>query len=88
VSWNNPPRLLGDQNSPHGSNGPRIASVAGFPAITLPMGWVRDAVLPVGVEFLGNEWSEPRLIEIAYAYEQATHQRKAPASVPQLDRHQ
>jgi Asp-tRNA(Asn)/Glu-tRNA(Gln) amidotransferase A subunit family amidase len=83
-SWNNPPRLLGDMNTPHGSNGPRIASVVGFPAITVPMGWVRDATLPVGLEFLGDEWSEPRLIEIAYAYEQATRHRKPAASVPPL----
>jgi amidase len=83
-SWNNPPRPLGDLNTPHGSNGPRIASVVGFPAITVPMGFVRDATLPSGLEFLGNDWSELRLLEIAYAYEQAAPHRKPPASTPAL----
>jgi Asp-tRNA(Asn)/Glu-tRNA(Gln) amidotransferase A subunit family amidase len=85
-SWNNPPRFLGDLNSPHGSNGPRIASVIGVPAITVPMGWTNGGRLPAGFEILGDEWSEPRLIEIAYGYEQATHQRKPPASTPSLSR--
>jgi Asp-tRNA(Asn)/Glu-tRNA(Gln) amidotransferase A subunit family amidase len=83
-SWNNPPRLLGDLNSPHGSNGPRIASVIGVPAITVPMGWTNGGALPAGLEMLGDEWSEARLIEIAYAYEQATRHRKPPASTPPL----
>jgi amidase len=33
-SWNNPPRLIGDLNSPHGNNSPRISPPTGFPAIT------------------------------------------------------
>ena len=83
-SWNNPPRLIGDLNTPDGSNGQRIASVVGFPAITVPMGFVRDATLPVGLEILGPAWSEPRLVEIAYAYEQATRLRRAPPNAPAL----
>ena len=62
-SWNNPPRLLGDLNTPDGSNGPRIASVVGFPAITVPTGYVRNAALPVGLEILGGAWS-PRLVSL------------------------
>ena len=58
-----------------GSSSP--AAQAGYPNITVPMGFV-DA-LPVGVSFFGRAWSEPVLIEIAYAYEQATHHRRAPA---------
>ena len=83
-SWNNPPRLLGDLNTPDGSNGPRIASVIGFPAITVPMGFVRNRTLPVGLELLGAEWSEGRLLELAYAYETATHLRRAPTHTPPL----
>ena len=83
-SWNNAPRLLGDLNTPDGSNGPRIASVIGFPAITVPMGFVRNATLPVGLEILGAEWSERRLIEIAYGYEWATHLRRPPRNAPAL----
>ena len=85
-SWDNAPRLLGDLNTPDGSNGPRIASVAGFPAITVPMGYVRASTLPVGLEILGADWSEPRLIEIAYAYERATRLRRPPSATPPLAR--
>lgn len=49
---------------------------AGYPIITLPMGELDG--LPVGVSFFGRAWSEPVLIEIAYAYEQATQHRITP----------
>jgi amidase len=51
--------------------------VAGYPSITVPAGQAFG--LPVGVSFIGTAWSEPRLIALAYAYEQATHHRKPPA---------
>jgi Asp-tRNA(Asn)/Glu-tRNA(Gln) amidotransferase A subunit family amidase len=40
--------------------------------------------LPSGLQIVGRPWSEPALIEIGYAYEQATHHRKPPASAPSL----
>jgi amidase len=49
---------------------------AGYPIITLPMGYIDG--LPVGVSFWAGAWSEPVLLEIAYAFEQATGQRRAP----------
>lgn len=52
------------------------AAHAGYPNITVPMGFVEG--LPVGISFFGRAWSEPVLIEIAYAYEQGTQHRKAP----------
>lgn len=52
------------------------AAIAGYPAISLPMGFVDG--LPVNISFFGRAWSEPLLIEMAYAYEQGTHHRKAP----------
>ncbi len=52
------------------------AAVAGYPAITVPMGNIHG--LPVGVTFFGAAWSEPMLIKLAYAFEQATHARKPP----------
>ena len=52
------------------------AAVAGSPSITVPAGYVFG--LPVGISFIGTAWSEPRLIALAYAYEQATHHRVAP----------
>jgi amidase len=53
-----------------------LAAVAGYPAVTIPMGFIEN--LPVGVTFFGRAWSEPVLIEIAYSYEQGTRHRKAP----------
>jgi amidase len=52
------------------------AAVAGYPDITVPAGFVH--CLPVGVSFFGAKWSEPTLIGIAYAFEQATHARRPP----------
>ena len=62
-----------------GSSSP--AARAGYPNITVPMGFVED--LPVGISFFGKAWSEPVLLEIAYAYEQGTKHRKAPKFLPQ-----
>ncbi len=53
-----------------------VAAVAGYPHITVPAGYVRG--LPVGVSFFGRAWSEPTLIKLAYAYEQATKHRHPP----------
>jgi amidase len=56
------------------------AAVAGYPAITVPMGAVFD--MPVGITFIGTAWSESRLIALAFAYEQATKHRKPPQLKP------
>jgi len=58
------------------------AAVAGYPNITVPMGYVDG--LPVGISFFGRAWSEPLLIEIAYSYEQGTKYRKAPHFIPTM----
>lgn len=52
------------------------AAIAGYPNITVPMGLVEG--LPVGISFFGRAWSEPLLLEIAYAYEAGTKYRTAP----------
>jgi amidase len=58
------------------------AAVAGYPNITLPCGYSFE--MPVGISFMGRAWSEPTLIRLAYAYEQATRWRKAPRYLPSL----
>jgi len=60
-----------------------VTSVAGYPHITVPAGQVHG--LPVGISFFGRAWSEPTLIKLAYAYEQATKRRKAPAFATTVD---
>ena len=82
-TWSNPPRLIGDLNTPHGDNSQFYSPTTGFPAINVPMGYTRG-VLPAGVTFFGRAWSEPTLIKLAYAYEQATKHRRPPASTPPL----
>ena len=82
-TWVNPPRLIGDLNTPDGNNSYQLSPPTGFPAITVPMGYVGEA-LPVGLQFLGDAWSEGRLIELVYAYEQATGHRRPPESTPPL----
>ena len=52
------------------------AAVAGYPNINVPAGFVSD--LPIGISFFGRAWSEPKLISIAFAFEQATRHRRAP----------
>lgn len=63
-----------------------LCSAIGFPSIVVPAGFAteKNAPLgvPVGMEIIGRPWSEGRLIEIAYSFEQHTHFRKAPGSVP------
>lgn len=82
-TWSNPPRLIGDLNTPHGDNSQDLAPHTGFPAVTVPMGYVGDG-LPVGLQILGDAWSEPRLIGLAYAFEQATRHRRPPPTTPPL----
>ena len=82
-TWSNPPRLIGDMNTPHGDNSQVFSPTTGWPAINVPMGYTRGT-LPVGMTLFGRAWSEPTLIKLAYAYEQATHHRHPPASAPPL----
>ncbi|MEC5424599.1 amidase family protein [Virgibacillus sp. C22-A2] len=54
-----------------------IAARAGYPSITVPAGYTKDG-MPVSVTFTGTAFTEPKLIELAYAYEQVTLHRKPP----------
>ena len=84
-TWGNPPRLIGDLNTPHGDNSQDLSPHTGFPALTVPMGFVYDG-LPSGLQILGDAWSEPTLIAIAYSFEQATKHRRPPPTTPPLSR--
>ena len=68
----------GDSGYVPGPSG--IAAVAGYPHITVPAGYSRG--LPVGISFFGRAWSEPTLIKLAYAFEQATKHRRPPTFAP------
>lgn len=66
-----------------------LCSSTGFPSVCVPAGFAPDENAPIGVpvgmEIIGRPWSEPLLISLAYAFEQHSHFRKAPASAPKLD---
>jgi amidase len=59
------------------------AAVARYPSISVPMGFASG--LPVNLSFIGRAWSEPVLIRLAYAYEQASRFRKAPRFLPTIE---
>jgi amidase len=74
TDWLNGDHITGDSSTP--------AAVAGYPAITLPAGFINE--LPIGLTFMGTAWSEASLIRIAYAYEQLTKHRKAPKFIDSI----
>jgi amidase len=77
-----------------GSTGAAIAAKPGYPTVIVPFGFVPNAPTPpfpqgfnarpapFGISFSGTACSEPRLLELAYAFEQATKRRAAPRSAP------
>jgi amidase len=73
----------GDGGNSNAASPSTVAAVAGYPHITVPAGYFRG--LPVGISFFGRAWSEPTLIKLAYAYEQATKHRKPPTFAATAD---
>ena len=82
-TWSNPPRLIGDMESPHGDNSQKIPPHTGLPGFTVPMGFTHGN-LPAGLQIVGRLFSEPTLFSISYAYEQATRRRRPPDGFPRL----
>jgi Asp-tRNA(Asn)/Glu-tRNA(Gln) amidotransferase A subunit family amidase len=77
-------------SSPSAGSNNRLSPFSGFPALSMPAGFAdTDPALPVGIEILGREFDEGRLIELAYAYQQMTASRddlgrQAPSFTPEL----
>lgn len=68
IDWVNGDHFGGGSSEP--------AAITGYPSVTVPAGYVHG--LPVGLSFFGRAWSEPTLIKLAFAFEQATKHRKSP----------
>jgi len=69
--------VKGDNDS---SNTSFLPAVAGYPHLTVPMGYIRD--LPVGISFIGRAWSEATLLALGAAFEHAVPARHAPMYIP------
>ncbi|WP_416336259.1 amidase [Brevundimonas bullata] len=71
-AWTNDPK---DEDEMQGSAS-RLAAVAGYPHLTVPMGF--DRGMPVGLSFIGGKWDDARILSLGHAYEQATRERRPP----------
>lgn len=76
-----PPALLEGSTATGSAN--RLSPFSGFPGITVPAGFTPEG-LPVGIEFLGEAFSEATLLKLTYAYEQGTLNRLPPTTTPSL----
>jgi len=76
-----PPRW--DSTAGGGGGGNSLASNSGLPSILMPTGYTA-AGLPIAIEIIGKPFDDLRLLQVAYAYEQSSHRRKAPTSTPAL----
>jgi len=82
-TWSNPPRKVGDMDSPAGDNSQTIPPHTGLPGFNVPMGFAHGS-LPAGLQIVGRLFGEPQLIRIAYAFEQGTKHRRPPEKFPEL----
>ena len=82
-TWSRQPQFVFNVGVEDAGQTLRFATAAGFPAITVPMGFTAD-VLPAGLSFMGTAWSEPVLLAIAGHYERATGHRRPPVLAPPI----
>ena len=93
ISTNKLDAIIGPTNSPSwttdlvngdhfvlASSGP--CARAGYPIVTVPAGFANE--LPVGISFYAGAWTEPKLISLAFAFEQITHARQTPKYLPTM----
>ncbi|WP_439476772.1 amidase [Brevundimonas sp.] len=71
-AWTNDP----DDDDRSQGSASRLAAVAGYPHLTVPMGF--DRGMPVGLSFIGGKWDDARILSLGHAYEQRTHERRPP----------
>ena len=83
-TWSNPPRLIGDLNTPAGDNSQVFSPTTGIPRSRCRWATRATTRLPAGMTFFGRAFDEERLIKLVYDYEQATKWRHEPASTPPL----
>ena len=79
----NRPSLVGGGGRGGGISATNLANLSGFPDLIVPAGFTSNR-LPVGISFLGPAFSEPRLLGLGYAFEQATKARRDPLNTPPL----
>jgi amidase len=72
-----------DSRGLFGNFGNVLASLAGWPELTVPAGFTSDG-LPVGISFLGPEFSDQKILGLGFAFEQETHSLRQPPSTPLL----
>lgn len=85
-TWSRPPQFVFSIEAGEAGQTIRFATAAGFPAITVPMGFTTD-VLPAGLSFMGTAFSEPVLLAIADHYEKSTRHRRPPVLTPPIPCH-
>ncbi len=72
--------LINGDNPTNYVSSSSMPAVSGYPNITVPCGFISE--LPIGISFFGNAFSEPTLIKLAFAFEQATKARRKPKFLP------
>ena len=85
TSSSRPGPLVGGAGGGGGPSATNLANITGFPDLIVPAGFTSDR-LPVGISFFGTAYSEPRLLGLGYAFEQATKARRDPVHAPPLAR--